>query len=208
MNSFSLASFISPSSAQFATVASQRFAVSVPQMKKFLATRVVPILLFAAGCGSVPTKASPADPAGNFSQVSDGVYRSGRPDEAGVTAWKNMGGVAIIDLEDDDAAIAAERGWAEAAGLKFYSHPMNGLDSPDNGEVDWILAQIGDTTNQPVLVHCMEGKDRTGLIIALYRVIYEGWTPQAAHDEMMAHGFNSILIAMNNFFESKTGWSD
>jgi protein tyrosine/serine phosphatase len=164
------------------------------------------LALAASGCGSVPAKSNPNDPAGNFLQVSPGIYRGGRPDQPGIDALVKLGVKTIIDLEDDDEAIAAERGWAEQAGITFLSQPMNGLDSPDDHEVDETLARI--SADQPVFVHCMQGHDRTGLIIALYRVFYQGWTPQAAHDEMMADGFNSILLAMNHYFEEKTGWDD
>lgn len=157
-------------------------------------------------CGSVPQKASPADPAGNFAVVSPGVYRGGRPDQAGVAQLAKLGVRTIVDLEDDDEAIAAERGWAAAAGIAFISQPMNGLETPDDGQVNRTLAAIDD--GKPVFVHCMQGKDRTGLIIALYRVTFERWTPQAAHAEMMDHGFNSILMSMNHYFEEKTGWDD
>jgi len=157
-------------------------------------------------CASVPGKASPDDPAGNFAVVSPGVYRGGRPDQPGVARLVELGVRTIVDLEDDDEAIDAERGWALANRLTFISQPMNGLDTPDDGQVNRTLAQIAG--DQPVFVHCMQGKDRTGLIIALYRVLYEGWTPKAAHDEMMAHGYNSILLSMNHYFEEKTGWDD
>ena len=164
--------------------------------------------MLAPACGTVPAKASPNDPAGNFSQVSPVLYRGGRPDQPGVSVLAQMGVKTIIDLENDDQAIATERGWAQAAGINFISEPMNGLDTPNDAEVNDILGRLTDTANQPVFVHCMQGKDRTGLIVALYRVIDQGWTPKAAHDEMMALGFNSILIAMNHYFEEKTNWDD
>ncbi len=165
-------------------------------------------VLALAGCGGVPAKASPDDPAGNFYQVSDTVYRGGRPDGEGVMRLAAIGVKTIIDLEDDDDAVARERVWAANAGLFFIHEPMNGLETPRDGEVNDILAKLDDPTIQPLYVHCTEGVDRTGLIIALYRVIDEGWTPAAAHAEMMAHGFKSILMAMNHYFEEKTGWDD
>ncbi len=165
-------------------------------------------LTLLPACGGVPAKASPSDPAGNFSQVSPTVYRGGRPDQPGVEALQQLGVKTIIDLEDDDNAVNTERGWAQQAGLNFIHEPMNGLETPRDAEVDDILAKMNDPALQPVYVHCMEGVDRTGLIIALYRVIIEGWAPKDAHYEMMAHGFKSILMAMNHYFEEKTNWDD
>jgi protein tyrosine/serine phosphatase len=39
----------------------------------------------------------------------------------------------------------------------------------------------------PVLLHCQHGADRTGLVTALYRLLYQSWTKDAALDEMQ-HG--------------------
>jgi protein tyrosine/serine phosphatase len=172
-------------------------------------TALVAAVASLAACGSVPQKAAANDPAGNFSEVTQGVYRGGRPDQNGVeVSLVQLGVKTIIDLENDDEPVAAERGWAQAAGIKFISAPMNGLATPDDNQVNDTLAKMNDPANQPVFVHCMQGKDRTGLIVALYRVIEEGWTPKAAHDEMMTHGFNSILIAMNKYYEQKTNWDE
>ena len=82
------------------------------------------------------------------------------------------------------------------------------MQTPNDNEVNDILAKLADPANRPVFVHCMQGHDRTGLIIGLFRVFVEKWTPQAAHDEMMALGFTSILVSMNHYFEQKTGWDD
>jgi tyrosine-protein phosphatase SIW14 len=175
---------------------------------RFSSPLIIAAVALLPACGSVPGKASPDDPAGNFSQVSPALYRGGRPDAPGIQSLVRLKVKTIVDLEDDDEAIASEKTWAAAAGIKFVSKPMNGLERPSDGEVNDILANINDAANQPVFVHCMQGRDRTGLIVALYRVFSENWTPKEAHDEMMALGFNSILLAMNHYFEDKTHWDD
>ena len=45
------------------------------------------------------------------------------------------------------------------------------------------------TKNPPVLVHCRHGADRTGLIIAIYRILYQNWTVDEAKDELINGGF-------------------
>jgi protein tyrosine/serine phosphatase len=49
----------------------------------------------------------------------------------------------------------------------------------------------------PVLVHCQHGADRTGVVIAMYRIIYQGWSKQQALDEMENGGFNFHAIWTN-----------
>jgi protein tyrosine phosphatase (PTP) superfamily phosphohydrolase (DUF442 family) len=46
----------------------------------------------------------------------------------------------------------------------------------------------------PVLVHCRHGADRTGLITAMYRMVFEGWSKEEAKDEMLngGYGFHSM----------------
>jgi protein tyrosine/serine phosphatase len=41
----------------------------------------------------------------------------------------------------------------------------------------------------PVLIHCKHGQNRTGLIAAMYRVVYQGWSKQQALAEMRGGGF-------------------
>jgi protein tyrosine/serine phosphatase len=165
--------------------------------------------LFLLACGAgVPPRTNPTDPAGNFYQVTDGLYRGGRPDQAGVQRLAEMGVHTILDLEDDDQAIAAERAWAVANGLTFISSPMNGLARPDDRQVEIILGHVANPADRPMYVHCTKGQDRTGVIIALYRVRSEGWTPKDAYDEMEAHGYNNLLIAMKEYFEDKTHFKD
>jgi len=46
----------------------------------------------------------------------------------------------------------------------------------------------------PVLLHCQHGADRTGLITALYRIVYQGWSKSRALDEMLHGGFGYHAI--------------
>ena len=54
--------------------------------------------------------------------------------------------------------------------------------------MDWALRVAADPSRQPVLVHCRYGKDRTGVVIAAYRVVHEGWEPKAAAAEAKRYG--------------------
>jgi len=85
---------------------------------------------------------------------------------------------------------------------------MTGTSKPNNDEVNLVLARMADPGARPLFIHCMKGEDRTGLLVALHRVINEGWKPADAHAEMMAHGFNSLLLELNHYFEDKTHWED
>lgn len=53
-----------------------------------------------------------------------------------------------------------------------------------------------------VLVHCYHGADRTGIVIAFYRMIYQNWSPDDAKAEMLRGGFgyHSVWKNLENMF--------
>ena len=81
---------------------------------------------------------------------------------------------------------------------------MSAIWSPDDQEVNEILALLADSKNYPVFVDCQFGEDRTGMIIALYRVFYQGWTAADAYDEWVKDGFHTYLIGLKNYYDQKT----
>jgi protein tyrosine/serine phosphatase len=167
----------------------------------------------------------------NFSQVSAEIYRGGRPEDAASMAdLKAMGIKTVIDLQGGDIGnstfgwiaglmepgeapswIAYEKKTVEGLGMKFVNVPINSLDemtSVSGYALGRAIALMNDPKNQPVYVHCEHGIDRTGMLIALYRVYYQNWTRQAAYDEMVekGHTFMRQLITgdMSTFFWAAT----
>jgi protein tyrosine/serine phosphatase len=55
--------------------------------------------------------------------------------------------------------------------------------------IDRFLALMDDPATYPVLLHCRAGLHRTGVMVAVYRMEYEGWTREQVMAEMKAHGF-------------------
>src|SRR5262245_46594446 len=55
-------------------------------------------------------------------------------------------------------------------------------------QVAAFLAVVTDPSRRPVLVHCREGRDRTGALVAAYRIAIEGWPRERAIAEMNGFG--------------------
>jgi tyrosine-protein phosphatase SIW14 len=56
-----------------------------------------------------------------------------------------------------------------------------------------FLDIMDDKANYPVLIHCKAGLHRTGVMAAVYRMEYDGWSRQDAMRELRAHGFGHFI---------------
>ncbi len=137
-------------------------------------------------------------PIKNFHKLNDTLYRSGKlTDRAQVYALKNLGIRSVLSLESymlDPSLLDQERSWVEDIGLEFFHLPMSPLpsDIPDLQDIYRALDILTRAENQPILVHCHNGSDRVGVVIASYHVKYDGWTPERAILDMQRFGHSPV----------------
>lgn len=154
----------------------------------------------------IPNFLNSAEDLPRFREISQGLYRSGRPTKAGLErAHEDYGIRTIINLENSSYNIRRERGWAEDLDIRFYSLPMNASQTPRDETVNEALRLMADESNHPLLIHCKRGRDRTGLIVGLYRVEHEGVAAEDAYEEMKDLGFTTSLYKLDNYFKERTG---
>src|SRR5690242_13629540 len=116
-----------------------------------------------------------------FFMVSPQVYRGGQPTEMNdYEVLQKLGIKTMVNLRYDGFA---EEAIANSYGFAWRMFPMRGMQTPTDEVVNAALAVIDDPASQPVFVHCIKGKDRTGVIIALRRVLHDKWSPQKAYAE-------------------------
>jgi tyrosine-protein phosphatase SIW14 len=139
-----------------------------------------------------------------ITEVDSGVLRSGRPDPSSMPALQRRGVRTIIDLEAKENVVSREERAAKAAGIKFINSPIPWGENPTDEQVSKILETLSDPDAQPVLIHCHEGRDRTGVLIALYRVRIDGWSPMKAQQEMYEMGFHRDVGGLDRFFMNQT----
>ena len=135
----------------------------------------------------------------NLYRVSDGLYRGGQPTDQGLTLLVQLGVRTIVNLRDDDSRARAEEAEALRAGLRYFNVPLPTFHSPSSEKVSEILSIISAPENQPVFVHCKRGADRTGTIIAIYRIEYDGWTDGSAKEEAERFGFGFWQFRMKAY---------
>jgi protein tyrosine/serine phosphatase len=116
-----------------------------------------------------------------FARVSERLYRGGQPSAAHLAALRSLGVRTIIDLRHENArARRDEAATARQLELGFVSLPFAGIRSPDPELLHRIVDAMADPRLGDVYVHCRVGRDRTSLVVALYRVWKEGWPPARA----------------------------
>lgn len=135
----------------------------------------------------------------NFHQVNENLYRGAQPKSDGMKRLAQMGVKTIINLREGDAMAQREGAEARAAGLQYFSIPLKRTGRPSDDQVKSVLAIINSSTNQPVFVHCKLGADRTGTMIAVYRISHDGWTSERAKAEANQYGMHIWEVEMKNY---------
>jgi tyrosine-protein phosphatase SIW14 len=135
----------------------------------------------------------------NFHKVNDNLYRGAQPSRDGIQTLRQLGIKTIINLRDDDERARSEAAVAAAAGLRYFNIAMDNFGRPSDDKVERILAIIEMSENQPVFVHCKRGADRTGTIIAIYRIVHDGWTSEKAKAEADRHGMIFWQVGMKDY---------
>jgi len=137
----------------------------------------------------------------NLFKVSDGLYRGAQPEAAGFPELSKLGVKTIINLRaaHSDADLIREGGMAADA-FGYEPIPMFAWHAEDE-DVVRFLKLVSDPSKQPVFVHCQHGADRTGLMVAIYRIAIQGWSRQDAINEMTqgGTGFHEIWGNLINY---------
>lgn len=125
----------------------------------------------------------------NFGKVTTTLYRGGQPSKDGFDELKKLGVQIVVNLRDDNSE--RERSAVTAAGLEYVAIPWN-CHHPANSLAARFLEVLRENPEKKIFVHCHAGVDRTGLMVAVYRMAEQRWTPEQASDEMKDFGFNFI----------------
>lgn len=155
-------------------------------MKKLL---VILMLLGISGCAYMGYLRDPFVDIPNFYQVDERLYRGGQPKPQGFQKLKSLGIKTVISLRGDDKKTYEEKEALKALGIEFYNLPMSVYAHPSDKLILSFLETVLNKNNQPVFLHCESGRDRTGAIVAVYRVVVSGLTIKQAYKEAKNLGF-------------------
>jgi len=133
----------------------------------------------------------------NFHQVNEHLYRGGQPTEEGFKNLAKLGVKTIIDLRETTSRSVAEEKIVKSLNMKYIAVPMVGCPSPDQAKK--ALAIMHDESAGPVFIHCRRGADRTGTLVACYRVSHDSWDNEKALKEARTLGMHWFEWAMFKF---------
>jgi tyrosine-protein phosphatase SIW14 len=159
--------------------------------------RSFPALLLSLALSSVRAASVDAPGVPNFHQVNEHLYRGGQPAALGWNSLATLGVRLVVDLRPaTEHPVKEEAHAVEAAGMSYVNVPMKSLGAPPPDVLLRVLALLESGSSGSVFVHCKRGSDRTGTVIACYRVQHDHWENQKALQEARSYGMYRIERAM------------
>ena len=128
----------------------------------------------------------------NFGRISDNYYRGAQPQGHDYADLSALGIRTVINLTSDDAEVN-EKTMVENTGMNYYQIPMNTHVPPTTVQLAEFLRIVNDPASQPVYVHCVGGRHRTGVMTAVHRMM-QGWSADQAFKEMKQYDFGPSFL--------------
>jgi protein tyrosine/serine phosphatase len=129
----------------------------------------------------------------NFAKVSATYYRGAQPVGQDYADLASLGVKTVINLTSDDAQ-PNERAMVERNHMKYVGIPMTTHAAPSQAELEGFMAIVNDPAMQPVYVHCVGGRHRTGVMTAVYRMVDDGISGADAFREMKQFKYGADFL--------------
>jgi uncharacterized protein (TIGR01244 family) len=120
----------------------------------------------------------------NFARVNDTYFRGAQPVGQDYEDLAALGIKTIINFTSDEDVQFDEKDAVEKSGMRYVHIPMSTRRAPTDKELTEFFAVVNDAASQPVYVHCVGGRHRTGVMTAVYRMTRDGLSGEQAFKEM------------------------
>ena len=137
--------------------------------------------------------ATPLPQVSNLHQVTPVLYRSAKLDSTDVAQLQALGVKTVISLR----AFHSDTQVLEGSGIRAVRIPINTWAIGDRQVIATMRAIRAAGQDGPVLLHCLHGADRTGMMAAMYRMLYQGWPREKAIDELKNGGYGYHAVWKN-----------
>jgi len=120
----------------------------------------------------------------NFAKVNEAYFRGAQPEGSDYEDLARLGVKTVINLIGASDLDHTELSSAEQHGMRYVSIPMSTRKAPTAEQLQAFLTVVNDPDSQPVYVHCVGGRHRTGVMTAVYRMVKDGISGAEAFAEM------------------------
>jgi len=168
----------------------------LPHRSRFACGSAVLLVVALSGAAGAEISATEVH---NFDRVNAHIFRGGRPTPTGLRNLYDLGVRLDIDLRESSDVTDAEKHEAEKLGIKYVNIPFSSFGAPTSAQMQQVLALLLTNEKTPIFVHCRRGKDRTGTVVACYRIQHDGWTNQRALQEAKQHGMSATERGMRSY---------
>jgi protein tyrosine/serine phosphatase len=135
----------------------------------------------------------------NLHKINENLYRSAQPAREGMKNLEKLGIRTIINLR----AFHSDSDEIKGTRLNYRRLHIKTWHIEDE-DVIRVLKIVSNPKDAPYLIHCQHGADRTGLMCAMYRIVFQGWTKNAAIEELKngGYGFHPIWTNIIKYIEN------
>jgi len=151
------------------------------------------LVVFSSGCIAPPKKFE-------INEFAPGIYLGCKPhSQAQFDKLRARGIRTVLSLETLPWDIYPERKLARQNGMIYRNVPILASPlAPRDKRVRQAILILSDPSLRPIFLHCYLSEDRTSLVLGLYRIYFEDWTPAAAWQEMLRYHFH-VRLTLRGF---------
>jgi tyrosine-protein phosphatase SIW14 len=142
----------------------------------------------------------------NFGRVTENLYRGGQPTSDGFKSLRSMGVGIVIDLREKPSEVATEKREVESLRMKSVGIPWSASHEPSSEQIVEFLDLVRANPDTKIFVHCRRGADRTGVMVASYRIAVEHKSAAEAVAEMHRYHYDWLFRPhLKRYIESLPG---
>jgi tyrosine-protein phosphatase SIW14 len=142
----------------------------------------------------------------NFGRVTENLYRGGQPTSDGFNSLHAIGVGIDVNLRENQDEVATEKRQVESLGIKYVEIPWSASHEPSSAQIVEFLDLVRANRDTKIFVHCRRGADRTGVMIASYRIAVEHKPVAEAVSEMHRYHYDWLFRSqLRRYVESLPG---